>query len=299
MARVVFLFLDGVGIGLSDPDRNPFLRARLSELGRLLGSIPTLDRPAPTTAAAHTIPLDASLGMPGTPQSGTGQTSLLTGLNARGTFRGPLWALDTGRPSDLSSRSEAYSAARSTPGSRSRSRTRTLGAGRRAAGDWLRHPLAARAAGLLVRHEDELARGDAIASEIENTGWRVRLGHASLPSITPAEAGVALARIAAANHLTFFAHYATDTAGHRGGMEGAVKVLERVDAFLGGYLSAAPSDAVLLIASDHGNVEDVTTGHTRNPTLGVVAGPHAERRASGLDSIIDVADAVIRWLGED
>ncbi len=298
MARVVFLFLDGVGIGLSDPDRNPFLRARLSELGRLLGSIPTLDRPAPTTAAAHTIPLDASLGMPGTPQSGTGQTSLLTGLNAAEHFGGHFgpWTPVALRPL-LEERSvfrRAVDAGLEVAFANAYPRGWPSGRGRLAA-----PPLAARAAGVLVRHEDELARGDAIASEIENTGWRVRLGHASLPSITPAEAGVALARIAAANHLTFFAHYATDTAGHRGGMEGAVKVLERVDAFLGGYLSAAPSDAVLLIASDHGNVEDVTTGHTRNPTLGVVAGPHAERRASGLGSIIDVADAVIRWLGED
>ena len=298
MARVVFLFLDGVGIGPSDPDRNPFLRARLSEIGRLLGGIPTLDRPAPTTAAAHTIPLDANLGVPGTPQSGTGQTSLLTGLNAAARFGGHFgpWTPVALRPllEERSLLRRAVDAGLEVAFANAYPRGWPSGRGRLAA-----PPLAARAAGLLVRHEDELAGGDAIASEIDNTGWRVRLGHASLPSITPAEAGVALARIAASHHLTFFAHYTTDTAGHRGGMEGAVKALERVDAFLGGYLSAAPSDAVLLIASDHGNVEDVTTGHTRNPTLGVVAGPHAERRASGLGSIVDVADAVIRWLGED
>jgi bisphosphoglycerate-independent phosphoglycerate mutase (AlkP superfamily) len=151
----------------------------------------------------------------------------------------------------------------------------------------------------MVRHEDELARGEAVASEIVNTGWRLHLGHDSLPEVTAAEAGIALARIAGAHRLTFFAHYATDTAGHRGGMEGAVAALERVDEFLGGYLGAAPADAVLLIASDHGNLEDVTAGHTRNPVMGLVAGPQAERRAGELRSIVDVADAVLRWLEED
>ena len=81
-------------------------------------------------------------------------------------------------------------------------------------------------------------------------------------------------------------------------MEGGVAALERVDAFLGGYLESAPPDALLLIASDHGNLEDVTGGHTRNPALGVVAGRDAERRAGELGSLLDVADALTRWLGE-
>ena len=82
-------------------------------------------------------------------------------------------------------------------------------------------------------------------------------------------------------------------------MEGAIAALERVDSFLGGYLTAAPPDAVLLVVSDHGNIEDVRVGHTRNPALGLVVGPEAERRATELTSILDVADALLRWSKED
>ena len=32
--------------------------------------------------------------------------------------------------------------------------------------------------------------------------------------------------------------------------------------------------------------------------MGVVAGPHAEKRAAELGSIVDVADAVLRWLAD-
>ena len=81
-------------------------------------------------------------------------------------------------------------------------------------------PLAARAAGLLNRHVEHLARGQAVASEIVNSGWQVHLGHEDLPEVTAVAAGTTLARIAASHDITFFAHYATDIAGHRGGWRG-------------------------------------------------------------------------------
>jgi hypothetical protein len=138
--------------------------------------------------------------------------------------------------------------------------------GRRIAGP----PLAARGAGLLDRHQEALGAGAAVSSEIVNDGWRRHLGHTWLPEVTPAQAGANLARIAAEHDLTLFAHYATDTVGHRGDMDAAVEALERVDAFLGGVLAGVPPGTHLVLASDHGNIEDVRTGHTRNPALGIV-----------------------------
>src|SRR4051812_13010617 len=110
-------------------------------------------------------------------------------------------------------------------------------------------PLAARAAGVLVRDLPELARGDAVASSITNERWREHAGDL-LPDIAPAEAGRRLARIAARADVTLFAHYDTDYAGHRGAMSGAVAALERVDAFLGGVVDALPDDALLVVSSD-------------------------------------------------
>jgi 2,3-bisphosphoglycerate-independent phosphoglycerate mutase len=294
-ARVLLVFLDGVGIGPGDDAINPFLRARLPTLSTLLGGIPTLDRPRWTGTRGACFPLDATLGVAGTPQSGTGQTTLLTGVNAAQRFGrhfGP-WTPVVLRPlveeeSVLrrglnEGRSVAFANAypKGWPGDR-----RRLAA----------PPLAARAAGLLDRHEEHLARGEAVASEILNTGWRVQLGFEELPEITAADAGRTLARIVAGHQLTVYAHYATDIAGHRGGMDGAVRALERVDAFFGGYLDSAPADATLLVASDHGNIEDVTVGHTRNPALGIVIGSEPERRADELASILDVAGALFRWM---
>jgi bisphosphoglycerate-independent phosphoglycerate mutase (AlkP superfamily) len=145
------------------------------------------------------------------------------------------------------------------------------------------------------RHEDDLGAGRAVSSEIVNDGWIKHLGHHALPDVTAEKAGGNLAAIAADAELTLYAHYATDTAGHRGGMEGSVAALERVDRFLAGVLGGMPSDMTLLIASDHGNIEDVTGGHTQNPALGLAAGPGSDDFAHSR-SLLDVAPAVLRHL---
>jgi hypothetical protein len=157
-------------------------------------------------------------------------------------------------------------------------------------------PLAAHGAGLLTRTEVELARGEAVSSEILNTAWRTRLGLADLPEITPAEAGLTLARIAAKAELTFFAHYSTDTAGHTRSMEAAVEALERVDAFLAGLIPALPHGTLLVLASDHGNIEDISQGHTRNPTLGILCGPDAGALGAGLSSITEIPRLILGYL---
>ncbi|MDX1568195.1 MAG: alkaline phosphatase family protein [Longimicrobiales bacterium] len=296
---VLFLFLDGVGIGPEEPDRNPFFASRLPTLRSVLGGrLPSLERPRISGPRGVAFPLDATLGVHGIPQSGTGQTALLTGRNAPelyGRHFGPWTPVrlrDLLAEENLMSRAVAsgHSVAfanaypRGWPGSR---QSRRLAA----------PPLAAKAAGLLTRHAEELATGEAVASEIVNRGWRLHLGFDSLPEITPEEAGSNLARIAARNRLTFFAHYETDHAGHRGGMEGAVEALQRVDAFLHGILDQATDDLLILVTSDHGNVEDVTAQHTRNPALGLVHGPGSREVASRLARITDVPAVILELLG--
>ena len=164
--------------------------------------------------------------------------------------------------------------------------------GRRIAGP----PLAAKGAGLLDRHEEALGDGRAVSSEIVNDGWRNHLGFDWLPRISEEEAGRNLASIARESTLTLYAHYATDTVGHRGGMDGALQALERVDRFLAGVYEGLPDDTTVLIASDHGNIEDVTAQHTRNPAFGFASGP-GRSRFSDCVSLVDVAPAALGLLG--
>jgi 2,3-bisphosphoglycerate-independent phosphoglycerate mutase len=229
--------------------------------------------------------------VPGTPQSGTGQVALLTGASAaeiHGHHFGP-WTPVRLRPlvEERSLLRRAADAGRRVAFANAYPRNWPgKGGGRRIAGP----PLAARGAGVLNRHEEHLASGDAVSSEIVNDGWRHHLGHAGLPDVTPPAAGRHLARIAEQNDLTVWAHYATDTAGHRGEMSDAVAALERVDAFLSGVLDACPTETLVLVVSDHGNIEDVRVGHTKNPALGLATGTAGELVAAAAERLRDIRD---------
>lgn len=300
--RVLLLFLDGVGIGEDDARTNPLVRAKLSVLRGLLGGrLPVrgaVDQAAVRGAGdCWLIPADATLGIPGRPQSGTGQTTLLTGQNAAeqmGRHFGP-WVPTMLRPMLASENllSRARAAGRSAafanayPAGWAEAR-----AHRRPAAP----PLAAHAAGLLTRHEAAVRAGRGVVSEITNAGWRKHLDP-DAPVISPADAGRNLAAICAEAEITLFAHYDTDHVGHRMDVDAAVAVLERVDSFLGGLLPALPSDTLLVIASDHGNVEDATTGHTTNPVPVIAAGPGSERMADRVRSIADVTPTILELLG--
>lgn len=81
--RVIILFLDGVGLGEADPEANPFMHAELPAVQSLLGvSHLTREAAGTVTSQAALLGLDAQLGVPGLPQSATGQTTILTGRNA-------------------------------------------------------------------------------------------------------------------------------------------------------------------------------------------------------------------------
>jgi 2,3-bisphosphoglycerate-independent phosphoglycerate mutase len=298
--RVLLVFLDGVGIGETDEEVNPLVRAR-AQLPTLLqltgGTTPTRAHARTSGPGGCAFPLDAKLDVEGIPQSGTGQVALLTGESAaqiHGRHFGP-WTPVRLRPlveersvlrrAAGAGRTVAFANAypRGWPGPRG---------GRRIAGP----PLAAQGAGLLDRHEEALAEGRAVASEIVNDRWRWHLGHRAVPEITAAQAGRNLARISRDADLTLYAHYATDTAGHRRDMRAAIAALEVVDAFLAGLVDDLGADTLLLIASDHGNLEDIRAGHTQNPALGIARGPGVER-AARLSDLRQVTPLVLELLG--
>jgi hypothetical protein len=319
LARVLLLFVDGVGVGIDDAMVNPFVNARLGALHALADARRlTVDSVPCSTTGASIVGMDAVMGIDGIPQSGTGQTALLTGANAaelHGRHFGP-WV-----PARLRTlvRDESVLARASNAGYRVAfanaypeevmqlagepaaalpSDAPARGARARRTPSFLRAgpPLAAIGAGLLTRHTRELERGDAVASEITNEAWRDRLGRKGVPVISAEHAGRNLALLAARYDLTMFAHYATDYAGHQQDMDAAIAALEKFDALLAGLLDTAADDLVIFIVSDHGNIEDVRTGHTRNPALGIVTGTGHRQLADRLRSLTDVTPAILHAL---
>ncbi|HEX6693639.1 MAG TPA: alkaline phosphatase family protein [Longimicrobiales bacterium] len=312
--QILLVFLDGVGLG-DDAAYNPFNAAKLPAMRALLDDrVPMASAVPLASTRATLVGLDATLGVDGTPQSGTGQATLLTGRNAaslHGRHFGP-WVPAAIRPL---LRNDSVLARAVRAGKRAAfanayprelielmkadAEAEQAGTPRKRLPQFLRAgpPVAAAGAGLLTRDAADILGGNAVASEIVNDGWRERLGHLELPDITAREAGITLAAIAARHDLTLFAHYATDTVGHTQDLGQAVRALERVDEFLDGLTSAIPPETAVIVASDHGNIEDTRTDHTRNPAIGLFIGTGHARHAAHCASLLDVAPLIMALLG--
>ena len=82
MTRILFIFMDGIGLGADDPEINPLARVEMPFLGSLLGGRKLTASAAPYQSEnISLLALDAGLGVDGLPQSATGQAVLMTGVN--------------------------------------------------------------------------------------------------------------------------------------------------------------------------------------------------------------------------
>lgn len=299
---IVILFLDGVGLGEADPTRNPLVDAPMPTLRHLLDGQP-LTRHALQSAAfasgARLIPVDAVLGVPGLPQSGTGQATLWSGVNVAarlGRHSGP-YAPPLAR--DILRQDNLFKAAAvlAGPGRTAYANAfppRYLDRLARGTARQSVTALAAHLAAVPLRGPADLAEGYALSAFITNAAWESRLGVPDLPTITAHDAGAALARLTQAHALTVFEYFATDMAGHRAESDFTEAILARLDGLLAGLLAALdPTRDLLLITSDHGNLEDnATTDHTLNPVPALVWGTGASDIATRLVSLVDVTPAV-------
>lgn len=300
--HVLLFFMDGVGLGAATAESNPLAAAALPHLDALLGSgWPFLAEGRQSTPRATVVATDANMGLPGRPQSATGQATILTGRNVPklvGEHYGP-------KPNPaVAAVIEEGSLFREVAEAGGRAALLTpypqgffdaISSGKRLLSAV---PLAASEAGLPLLTAADLRRGDAISPDFTNAGWREFLGYDDIPLLTPEEAGRHLATVARNYAFSFFEHWPTDRAGHRGSLAEAVGHMELIDAALGGLLAAWDDDRdLLIITSDHGNLEEKShRQHTRNPVPTILVGPGHAELAAQIDDLSDIALVVRAFL---
>ncbi|HEU4740587.1 MAG TPA: metalloenzyme [Meiothermus sp.] len=299
---LAFLFVDG--LGLSDDPRSllqtlelPTLRALTRDFssqpfaGERTGIAQVTGQagiafgdPLGGLAALHWAyrVLDATLGVEGLPQSGTGQTTLLTGTNAAevlGHHQGPhplsrLQGLLREQSLQVWGTTRGLEVVHAN-GYRQEYLERTRTSRRNMLSAFA---YAARAAGLELRSlEDPLAIAPAFWAEPEKAGER-------LARLAERHDWVVLENWA----LDYFAHREPDLLPER---------FTELDRFLRGWLEANPA-ATLLLTSDHGNSEEPWhPQHTRNPVPLLVVGPLAST-VPPMSSLTDVAPWVRSVLGK-
>lgn len=279
--KIIFIFVDGLGIGVDDPAINPLRDPRFPALGKLL---------------ADAAPLDACLGIDGLPQSATGQASLFTGVNA---------AKEMGRhiegfpPSPLKKLIEHENIF---------SRLRKMGRHCTFANSyWIddphRIPLRRQSVTTVmslsalggVRCKAELIAGRAVHHDI--TRWTMHLRGYEGELISPETAADHLLGIAGEYDFTLFEYFLTDRAGHSGKAEMAYKTLETLERFLPRVTTfAEQTNHLFLLSSDHGNIEDLSSAnHTGNPVPLIALGEGADEFRK-LKSLVDVTPAIVNCM---
>lgn len=298
--HILLLFLDGVGIGKKDPYHNPFFNANLPAMQSFFGGrIPHLRDTHRENTVASVAPLNATLGLPDYPQSGTGQAALLTGINTArliGKHFGP-YLYSSLKPivaeknifHRLQQNGRRCFFANSFPhqlfeylATKNRSTAITHA--------WL-------ASGGKLNDHRSLEEGRSLSADITNERWH-KLGYPHIPIITPQNAGKRLVRLTEKYDFVIYEYFYTDHAGHSQSMKEAVDVLEILDTLIGGIIEWFDMKSMLLIiTSDHGNIEDLSIkSHTRNPVPLIAYGKHHRRLTLNVKKITEVTPVIVKLM---
>jgi hypothetical protein len=254
---------------LSEPANTPFLTDYLGEK-LLLGA--KNEKPGLLLK-----PIDARLNVPGLPQSATGQAALYTGRNAPAFLGRHMTGFANGTLKTLIEESGIFKQALEKEAAPTHANLYSDGYFKAVEQRRIRYSvgtLVGLTAGVPFRMPEDYQQGGAIPWDI--TGRFMRERNIDLPMITPQEAGQRLANIGSHHNVTLFECYLPDFVGHSRNPELAGEVLKLIDAFLESTIINLPTDTNLIITSDHGNLEDLSTkSHTYNPVPLMVSGPDA------------------------
>src|SRR5215208_528874 len=297
--RVLFIFMDGIGLGANNPETNPLARAKMPNLNKLLDGRSWLKEAAPFHGEyASLLAIDPSVGVSGLPQSATGQAILLTGINIPaelGYHYGP-----KPNPEVAAFLKEATLFSRFVKEGKKAALLNGyppryfdgIDSGKRL---YSSIPLSVVNAGLPLFRHDDLFAGRALSADFTGEGWRSMLGFKDAPVMEPMHAGQKLGALAKEYDFSLFEYWASDYAGHKQQMENAIQLMETFDEVLAGLMEAWDEDGLILVTSDHGNMEDLSTRrHTDANVPALVIGNKIARDefTQGLKDLTQIAPAI-------
>lgn len=287
-AAVVLFFIDGLGIGA----RGPF------------NPLHDLDDAAPLAVFQNETPevfldgvvvaTDPRLGVEGRPQSASGQTTILTGVNAPAL----IGYHKQGFPNQaLREIIKAHSIFRQLleagvkPITFANAYTERFFSERPR---WISATTAAvEAAGLNFRTVADLKSGSAVFMDFTNR-LLIERG-VDVAEQTEAQAAEVLARIASENRFTLYEYFITDKVGHEQDMARAKAVLVSLARFIREFLVRVDlKRTTVIITSDHGNIEDLSSrNHTLHAVPTIIWGAQRERVAARIRTLADITPAIV------
>ena len=288
---VLFIFVDGLGIGRRD-ENNPFTKIEnVNPLAHFIGEM------SDVIFDGIMIPTDPRLGVEGRPQSASGQTTILTGINApkllgyhkqgfpnrilRDVIRDESIFLQL-KNDNLTENvfANAYTPQFFTETPRWKSAT----------------TCAVEAADLPFRKLPDLLGGKALFHDFTNVILREK-GY-DVPLLSPIEAAVILAGLTANHGFTLYEHFLTDKIGHDRDFDRAERHLPLLAKFIGETLKLVNlKNTTVILTSDHGNIEDLSVrNHTLNDVPTIIWGREKQTIAGQIKDLTDITPAIRQLL---
>ena len=290
-SRLLLFFIDGLGIGTRGP-HNPF--------DGLPGAAPLacFEGEAPQLPFdGMLVPTDACLGVPGRPQSASGQTTILTGVNAPAAIGAHKQGFPNQALLEIIRRESIFLQLRNRgvePITFANTYTSRFFERRPR---WISATTAAvEAAGLGFNVVADLQNGRAVYHDFTNELLIERDQRVALR--TPAEAGEILAQVVRTHRFTLYEYFITDKVGHSQDFAAARRVLPMLASCIRSVLQNLDlGTTTVIVTSDHGNIEDLSArNHTMNPVPTLIWGPGRRDIAARIKSLADITPAIINTL---
>ena len=287
-ASVLLFFIDGLGIGT----RGPF-----NPLDNLPDAAPLAvfqDETSDPLFDGIVVPTDPRLGVEGRPQSASGQTTILTGVNApaqlgyhkQGFPNKPLLEIINAHSIFRQLReagvgpvtfANAYSDHFFTERPR-----------------WISATTAAvEAAGMTFRNVADLKNDAAVFMDYTN---RILIERGvDVSERSEEEAAGILARIVSENRFTLYEYFITDKVGHAQDMPKAKEILTSLARFIRELLARLDLErTTVVLTSDHGNIEDLSSrNHTLHSVPTIIWGAQRAQIAARIKTLADVTPAIV------
>ncbi len=288
----LLVFIDGLGLGRRDEAVNPLASAK---------NIEPLDNFAGENGAiiygGILRPTDARLGVENRPQSASGQTTILTGVNAPALLGHHKQGFPNQilrdvikehsiflRLKNLKIEPNVFANAYTPQFFQSAPRWKSA------------TTCACEAADLPFRRLPDLLGRTAVFHDFTNAGL-IERGF-EVPLFSPEEAGEILANLTHEHRFTLYEHFITDKIGHAQNFDWALKHLPPLAAFIRATLARIDFETTtVILTSDHGNIEDLSIrNHTLNDVPTIIWGRRRAEIAERIKSLADIAPAIVQLL---
>jgi 2,3-bisphosphoglycerate-independent phosphoglycerate mutase len=294
MENALLFFIDGLGIGT---------RGSHNPLDGLEDATPLANFQNEKSAIPFDgvlVETDARLGVDGRPQSASGQTTILTGINAPATVGYHKQGFPNRALLDVIGEHSIFLQLKNAgvaPITFANTYTQRFFETRPR---WISATTAAvEAAGLEFNRVEDLQAGRAVYQDFTNQLLIERGEDVELR--TPEQAGDVLATIVASHRFTLYEYFITDKVGHAQDRDAARSVLQNLARFIRRVLTNIDlASTTMILTSDHGNVEDLSTrSHTLNPVPTIVWGAGSHDVANRISSLADITPAIVSLLTRD